>query len=87
MVYSVYMQRAFSHLPTPRSAIPFHQQANPIPDPLQVHFAAEQAQVADSAYDKPNTLSYDRFLGTVWEQNNQPKFLSANERVVFEKSW
>lgn len=84
----MYYQK-FPHkmLPNPRSAIPFHVQAYPIPDPLQVHPVTEQRRVIASAYNQSNRLPTGRFLGTDWTQNNQPHFLGANERIVFEDSW
>lgn len=67
--------------------IPFHIQGNPIPDPLQKHTGQAQRDVAAKPYNKSNDLVFGRFLGTVWPQQNQPHFLSANERVVFEDAW
>lgn len=78
----------FRLLPHPsQGRIPFHQQAFPIPDPLQKHAVVEQRNVVASAYNKSNTLPYGRFLGTDWTQHNQPHFLGANERIVWEDSW
>jgi hypothetical protein len=74
-------------LPHTRGTIPFHMQASPIRDPLQKHFTGEQAAVVSGGYNKSNDLSTSRFLGTVWPQQNEPKFLGANERVVFQDSW
>lgn len=74
-------------LPSPLARIPFHTQAVPIPDPLQQHFSSEQNSVVSGGYNKANSLATDRFLGTVWQQTNEPKFLGANERVIFEDSW
>lgn len=86
MIDNSYIVRSFALLPNPRG-IPFHLQGMPIPDPLQKHAMAIQRGVLDSAYNVSNTLPLGRFLGTVWPQQNQPKFLGANERVVFESSW
>jgi len=75
-------------LPHPgKGIIPFHLQGMPIPDPLQKHMETEQRNVVNESYNKSNTLVYGRFLGTHWKQENQPHFLGANERVVFEDSW
>ncbi len=86
MLDNSYIVRSFALLPNPRG-IPFHLQGMPIPDPLQKHAMAVQQGVMDSAYNTANTLPLGRFLGTVWPQQNQPKFLGANERVVFEGTW
>lgn len=86
MLDNSYIVRSFALLPNPRG-IPFHLQGMPIPDPLQKHATAVQQVVVDSDYSKSNTLPLGRFLGTVWPQQNQPKFLGANERVVFESTW
>jgi hypothetical protein len=86
MLDNSYIVRSFALLPNPRG-IPFHLQGMPIPDPLQKHATAVQQGVVDSDYSKSNTLPLGRFLGTVWPQQNQPKFLGANERVVFESTW
>lgn len=86
MLGNGYIVRSFALLPNP-SGIPFHLQGMPIPDPLQKHATAVQQAVVDSAYSNSNKLPLGRFLGTVWPQQNQPKFLGANERVVFESSW
>lgn len=69
------------------SRIPFHTQAFSIPDPLQVHTPVEARLTFARAYNKKNKLPLDRFLGTLWSQDNQPHFLGANERIVFEDSW
>lgn len=83
-----YIKQSFTQLPQPGfGTIPFHVQADPIPDPLQKHMGIEQHQVVSSAYNKANDLVSGRFLGTYWPQHNQPHFLGANERVVFEDSW
>jgi hypothetical protein len=78
-----------SHMyPLPRPAgIPFHLQGQPLPDGLQKHAMAAQQITVDSAYNHPNMLPLGRFLGTVWPQQNQPKFLGANERIAFEGTW
>lgn len=86
MIPASYLVKSFRLLPHP-SGIPFHIQGQPIPDPLQKHAQAPQRAVMDSAYNTANNLPLGRFLGTVWPQQNQPKFLGANERVVFESSW
>ncbi len=86
MIDNSYIVRSFALLPNPRG-IPFHLQGMPIPDPLQKHATAIQQDVVDSAYNTANTLPLGRFLGTVWPQQNQPKFLGVNERVVFEGTW
>lgn len=86
MLGTSYIVRDFRLLPHP-SGIPFHLQGMPIPDPLQKHAQAPQQAAMDSAYNVANTLPLGRFLGTVWPQQNQPKFLGANERVVFEGTW
>lgn len=86
MLTNEYIVRSFRLLPHP-SGIPFHLQGMPIPDPLQKHATAVQQAVVDSSYNVSNDLSLGRFLGTVWPQQNQPKFLGANERVVFESTW
>jgi hypothetical protein len=77
-----YMRRPLSLLP-----IPYHQQGIPIPDPLQKHFSVTEENVVSNIYSKPNDLATGRFLGTVWPQQNEPKYLGANERVVFERAW
>lgn len=83
-----YMIEPFQVLPKPgRGYIPFHLQGFPIPDPLQRHFSYAQDKVVSSAYNQSNQLAYGRFLGTDWTQKNQPHFLGANERIVFEDSW
>jgi hypothetical protein len=83
-----YERLGFAMLPHPLSTgIPFHQQGMPIPDPLQKHPTLPEQHVVSSDYSTANNLPRGRFLGTVWPQNNQPHFLSANERVVFESSW
>lgn len=83
-----YLIQSFQQLPLPGGGkIPFHVQAMPVPDPLQSHFGIDQYQVVSNSYNKSNTLPMGRFLGTVWPQKNQPHFLGANERVVFEDSW
>lgn len=74
-------------LPYPMSTVPFHRQAFPLPDPLQRHFTYEQKQVISGGYNKANSLPTERFLGTKWSQTNEPKYLGANERIVFEDSW
>lgn len=74
-------------LPYPSDSIPFHVQANPIPDPLQVHVGPPQRNVVNQEYDTPNNLVHGRFLGTDWTQPNQPKFLGANERIIFKPAW
>lgn len=79
---------SYQMLPIPGgTGIPFHTQAHPIADPYQKHFSLPQRNVVNAAYNQPNTLPLGRFLGTVWVQENQPRFLGANERVVFESSW
>jgi len=88
MLTHPYLIQGFTQLPLPGSGtIPFHRQAFPIPDPLQVHTSPPDRYVVNSAYNKKNALPLNRFLGTVWPQQNQPKFLGANERVVFEDAW
>lgn len=82
-----YRQVPTQMLPLPLSMVPFHQQAFPLPDPLQQHFSYEQKQVVSGGYNKSNSLPTDRFLGTKWIQTNEPKYLGANERIVFEDSW
>jgi hypothetical protein len=47
----------------------------------------EEHNVVTSAYNTSNTLPLNRFLGTDWSQQNQTKFLGANERIAFEGSW
>lgn len=69
------------------TGIPFHQQGQPITDPLQKHTGSSQRNVVSEPYNHSNNLVFGRFLGTDWEQVNQPKFLGANERIVFEDSW
>lgn len=69
------------------SRIPFHTQAQPVPDPLQVHTTLQAEHVVSSAYNQANTLPYGHFMGTYHKQVNQPKFLGANERIVFQSSW
>lgn len=81
-----YRFQDFPMIPGPRG-LPFHIQAMPLPDPLQQHFTSEQGNVVASGYQKANDLATDRFLGTVWKQTNEPKYLGANERIVFESSW
>jgi hypothetical protein len=86
IVSDAYIVKAFALLPNP-SGIPFHLQGEPLPDGLQKHASFPQNKVVRSAYNQSNNLPLGRFLGTVWPQQNQPKFLGANERVVFEDSW
>lgn len=81
-----YIVKSFALLPNPLG-IPFHLQGMPIPDPLQQHAGLAQRHVFNKTYDTNNRLVLGRFLGTVWPQENQPKFLAANERVAFESSW
>lgn len=81
-----YIVKSFAFLPTP-AGIPFHLQGQPIPDPLQRHTAAPERSVFTHDYKTSNELVLGRFLGTVWPQQNQPKFLGANERVAFEAQW
>jgi hypothetical protein len=81
-----YRAQSFQMLPNPRN-IPFHIQGMPLPDPLQQHFTRVQGDVISSGYQTANDLATDRFLGTVWKQTNEPKYLGANERIVFESSW
>lgn len=69
------------------SNIPFHVQGMPIGDIFQVHTQIPQRDVMNSAYNTSNSLPKGRFLGTDWSQNNQPHFLGANERIVWEGSW
>jgi len=82
-----YTKSAVRLLRHPSSAIPFHTQGMPIPDIFQKHTQTEQRDVMNSAYNKSNSLASGRFLGTDWTQNNQPHFLGANERIVWEGSW
>lgn len=82
-----YSKFPYKMLPNPRSVIPFHVQAYPIADPLQVHPVIEQRNVISSSYNTSNLLPLGRFLGTDWSQPNQPHFLGANERIVWEDSW
>lgn len=82
-----YRKQSFPMLPHPSFSIPFHRQGMPLPDPLQQHFTYEQRNVVSSGYQQANDLATDRFLGTVWKQTNEPKYLGANERIVFESSW
>lgn len=70
-----------------RTTIPFHRQGMPVPDPQQKHTSVEAEKVVESSYDTPNALALNRFIGTYHQQPNQPKFLGANERIVFESSW
>lgn len=86
IVSDKYIVKSFALLPNP-SGIPFHLQGQPIPDPLQRHTAAPERNVFSHAYNTSNNLVMGRFLGTVWPQQNQPKFLGANERVAFEAQW
>jgi hypothetical protein len=65
------------------TGIPFHQQAYPIPDPLQRHTTTDQRDVISSNYATANSLALGRFLGTDWRQTNQPMFLGANDRIAF----
>lgn len=75
-------------LPHPgKGIIPFHLQGMPVPDPLQKHTTAPQRDVVQSPYNHSNVLALGRFVGTHVTQENQPHFLGANERVVFEDSW
>jgi hypothetical protein len=83
----VFFKHPFQLLKNPGGGIPFHRQAFPIPDPLQKHFTVEEHNVVTSAYNTSNTLPLNRFLGTDWSQQNQTKFLGANERIAFEGSW
>lgn len=78
-----YEQLSFTTLPDPRSYIPFHVQAFPLPDPLQTHATAPERDVVTHPYHTTNALPRGRFLGTVWTQQNQPQFLGANEAIVF----
>lgn len=83
-----YFKRSFAMLPYPGNGkIPFHLQGMPIQDPLQKHTETPQRDVVQNSYNHSNGLVYGRFLGTHWPQENQPHFLGANERVVFEDSW
>lgn len=83
-----YVKKSFAMLPHPgQGVIPFHLQGMPIPDPLQKHTETPQRNVVQNPYSKSNDLVSGRFLGTHWPQENQPHFLGANERVVFEDSW
>lgn len=80
----IYENAPFALLPHPsQTAIPFHQQAWPVPDPLQRHASVPERDVAESPYGTSNDLAKGRFLGTVWQQRNVPQFLGANERVAF----
>lgn len=81
-----YTKFPFRMIPNP-SNLPFHIQAMPIEDPLQVHTQTQQRNVMKSSYNTSNTLPHGRFLGTDWSQNNQPHFLGANERIVWEDTW
>jgi len=81
-----YLVKSFAMLPNPRG-IPFHLQGMPVPDGLQHHASGEERAVLDSDYARSNNLPLGRFLGTVWPQQHQPKFLGANERIVFEGTW
>ena len=83
----IYMPEPTRLLAHPDGPIPFHQQGLPIPDPLQVHTSVESRLAFARPYNKANSLPLGRFLGTLWRQDNQPHFLSANERIVFEDSW
>jgi hypothetical protein len=82
-----YRFQSFPMLGQTKSFLPFRTQAYPIKDPLQKHFSFPQQAVVSGGYQRANDLSTQRFLGTVWQQQNEPKFLGANERVVFEDSW
>lgn len=77
----------YTRYPLSLLPIPFHTQGLPVPDPLQQHFSLAQENVVTNIYSQPNRLPLGRFLGTVWPQQNEPKFLGANERVVFEQAW
>lgn len=81
-----YTKFPFRMLPNP-SSLPFHTQAQPIGDFMQVHTETEQRKVVANSYNTSNSLPRGRFLGTEWSQNNQPHFLGANERIVWEDSW
>lgn len=83
----VFFKEPFRMLKNPGGGIPFGLQGYPIPDPLQKHFTVEQREVVTKAYNASNRLPLGRFLGTQWSQPNQPQFLGANERIVFEPSW
>lgn len=77
----------YKMIPHPSTSIPFHTQAFPIQDPLQVHTQVPQRNVVNSSYSNSNTLPFGRFLGTDMNQIHQPHFLGGNERIVFESSW
>lgn len=83
-----YLRKSFPMLPDPvATGIPFHMQGMPIPDPLQTHPVKQEYAVISHDYSTANKLPTGRFLGTDWNQANQPHFLGANERIVFESSW
>jgi len=65
------------------SGIPFHIQAFPLPDPLQRHATVPERAAVARPYHTANDLPKGRFLGTDWNQQNQPLFLSANELITF----
>ena len=70
-----YEELAFTPLDDPRGLIPFHVQAFPLQDPLQSHASVPERTAVTKSYHSPNNLPKGRFLGTDWNQNNQPQFL------------
>lgn len=78
-----YEELAFTPLGDPRGLIPFHVQAFPLQDPLQSHASVPERTAVTKSYHSPNNLPKERFLGTDWNQNNQPQFLGINELIVF----
>lgn len=74
---------AFTALADPRGFIPFHVQGFPLQDPLQQHATVPERVAVSKSYHTPNDLPKGRFLGTDWNQNNQPQFLGINELIVF----
>lgn len=81
-----YLVRHAALLPPPMG-IPFHLQGQPLPDGLQRHASSPEQAAVNASYATANRLPLGRFLGTVWPQQNQPKFLGANERIAFEGTW
>lgn len=74
---------SYAELPDPPGNIPFNMQAEPRPDPYQVHTAPkEMAQITNPTY--PNPLFFGHFIGTTVQQINSQKFQSVNEQVVWD---
>ena len=78
-----YLRNAFTVLPEPPGAIPFHTQGQPIPDIYQVHTGPAQVLQATTVQNV-NPLPFTRFVGTSVRQVNQPQFLSVNEDIYLQ---